>query len=196
MMVTDMTHYEGVFSLEPQTHRPLFKLVDQLGAIVKAATVAHAGEVVATGIPCNRRPGRRLCLGFVLVEREEVPPAINWSCAECRDSGVIRNFRGTIWDLTPKGAPTDWRGEWREVHLSPNEYEAVRELKIADPDSERTVYAANRRGGLMVIACNEDELAHLAGLVADEAGAEADRRRRADLNAVFDRINDALGPPF
>jgi hypothetical protein len=39
-------------------HRPLFRLVDQLGVIVKAATVAQAGEVVPTRTPCYRRPGR------------------------------------------------------------------------------------------------------------------------------------------
>lgn len=191
-MVTDLTHYDRVHSLDPKEHRRLFRLVDKLGAIVKAGTVGRAGQVVATGLECDRRG----CPGFIVLDRKEVPPEITWSCPGCRDAGVIRNFRGTIWDIAPCGDPTEWTGEWREVSLSPNEYTAVRSLKIADPDSERTVYRADLRGGLVVVGGQEGELLHLSGLVADEAMVETDRRRRSDLNAVFDRISEAVGPPF
>lgn len=194
--VTAMTDFDGVASLDPAKNRRLFKLVDKLGAVVKAATVARPGEIVATGVPCGGRVGRVPCPGYLDLHRQQVPEQIEWSCLECRDSGVIHDFRGTIWDLTPKGALTDWDGEWRQVMVSPNEYDAIRAMAIADPDGERTIYRAERRGGLIVLAANEDELNHLSGLVADEAGHELNRRRRLDLNAVFDRISEAVGPPF
>lgn len=191
-----MTDFGDVSTLDPAKNRRLFKLVDKLGAVVKAATVARPGEIVATGVLCGGRVGRVPCPGYVDLHREEVPEQIEWSCQWCRDSGVIHDFRGTIWDLTPNSAPTEWDGEWRQVLVSPNEYEAVRAMATADPDAERTIYRAGRRGGLIVLAGNEDELNHLSGLVADQAARERDRRRRLDLNAVFDRICDAVGPPF
>lgn len=62
-----------------------------------------------SGHPSTRAKHRPL---FRLVDREEVPPAVHWSCSHAGKAGVIRNFRGTIWDLT-------------------------RGLKVTDPDSKR-----------------------------------------------------------
>jgi hypothetical protein len=39
--VTAMIDFGDLAALDPAKHRRLFKLVDKLGAVVKAATVAH-----------------------------------------------------------------------------------------------------------------------------------------------------------
>ncbi len=193
-MVTDMTHYDGIASLDPDEHRPLFRLVGQLGAIVRAGSLAPAGETVTTAIGCMRRPRRRACVGFIVVHRMDVPSELRWLCPECRDEGVIRNFLGTIWDMRRRESTSPVVGAGLTVRLSPTEYRALRGLHTSDPESERVIYAARHDAGLILISGTEDDLGHLAGLIADEAMAEPNARRRADLNAAFDRINAELGP--
>ena len=193
-MVTDMTHYDGIAELDPDKHRPLFRLVDHLGAIVKAGCLAPAGETVATGIACMRRPRNHPCLGFMLIHRVDVPSKLEWRCPQCGDEGVIRNFRGTIWDIGVQDAERGEVAPQITARVSPAEFAAVRRMTTTDPDSERVIYRARHEAGLIVVSGDEDDLTHLAGLIADEAVEERNARRRADLNAAFDRINSELGP--
>src|SRR5207245_1513573 len=107
-----------------------FQLVDQLGAIVKAGTVAPAGETVATGIACVRRRRQRPCPGFILVNRVDVPMELQWLCPECRDEGVIRNFRGTLWDIGLGAPPRSADEPVVVARLSPAEYWTVRQIRV------------------------------------------------------------------
>lgn len=194
MLVADMTHYDGVLSLDPAQNRPLLRLVEHLGAITRAGTLALAGETVHTAIACQRRPAHRPCAGFIDLRRDEVPPAISWGCQRCGDEGLIHNFRGTLWDLTPSSKAGAAIGRMLEVVVSPAEYGTLRTLLLADPDCERTIYAARRVRTRAVISGDEDELEHLAGFIAAEANHERSRRRQAALDAVFDRLQRALLP--
>jgi hypothetical protein len=193
MRVTDMTHFDGIADLDPEENRPLFRLVDHLGSMVKAGCVAPPGETVASAIRCNRRPKGRSCPGYIEIHRVDVPPQLRWQCSWCEDAGVTYGFEGTVWDITPRGGPSTSDGESITVTLSPAEFEAVRRIQALDPDDERIVYAARHARGLIQVSGPADGLASLAGMIADEAGDEANARRRADLNAAFDRIEFLIG---
>lgn len=192
MLFADMTHYDGVLSLDPERNGPILRLVAKLGAITKAGTLAPAGETVRTALTCQRRPGHRPCAGFTELHRDDVPPAIEWHCPRCGDAGLIRNFNGTIWDLVPQSSAAP-RGSARiRVPLSAADYATLRSLLLADRDCERTIYAARRVGARAVISADPDELEHLAGFIAAEANHEPMRRRQVALDRVFAQIQDAI----
>jgi hypothetical protein len=192
VLVADMTHYDGVLSLDPAQNRPLLRLVEHLGGITKAGTLAPVGETVHTAIACPRRPAHRPCPGFIDLRRNEVPAAIMWNCPRCGDEGLIHNYRGTLWDLTPPSKADARAGGMLEVVLSPAEYGTLRSLLLADPDCERTIYAARRVSTGAMISGDEGELEHLTGFIAAEANHEGSRRRQAAVDAVFDRVQRAI----
>jgi len=87
MGVTDMTHFDRTAELDPTKHRALFRLMDHLGAIVKAGC-APAEQTVPSAIQCNKRPKGRSCPGYMEIQRTDVPPQLRWQCSRCEDAGL------------------------------------------------------------------------------------------------------------
>ncbi len=82
-----MTHFDGTAELDPTKHRALFRLIDHLGAIVKAGCLAPAQQTVPSAIQCNKRPKGRSCPGYIEIQRTDVPP-LRWQCSWCEDAGL------------------------------------------------------------------------------------------------------------
>jgi hypothetical protein len=82
---------------------PARNLVNHLGAIVSALTSQPPGDVRQTSVRCRRRPGRRPCAGQIWAVIEVGSGRISWECPACGDNGVIHQWEGTPWDLTPEG---------------------------------------------------------------------------------------------
>jgi hypothetical protein len=64
----------------PTKHRAPFRLIDHLGAIVKAGCLAPAEQTVRSAIQCNMRPKGRSCPGNIEIQRTDVPPQLRWQC--------------------------------------------------------------------------------------------------------------------
>jgi hypothetical protein len=158
-----------------------------LGGVVSAATAHPPGEVIATGLACHRRPGRKPCPGKLLVRRAEAPAQIEWACPACSEEGVISGWEGSSWDLSPALA-TD--GDERAALLSIDQYRRLLGLRLLDANSLRVVYAARLTGAGVIVSAGEEDLENLIGYVANEASHETDRARRRGLDDVM-RILDA-----
>src|SRR5215471_16042054 len=96
-----MGHYlnDGLLALDLPA--PAWRFAAYLGAVVQAATIQPAGRLLATPLPCRRRPGRRPCPGRLQARRLEVPAEIVWHCPACAEEGVIRGWKATLWDFSP-----------------------------------------------------------------------------------------------
>jgi hypothetical protein len=68
--------------------------------------------------------------------------------------------------------------------------EALRGLRLLDPECERLVLRIRAEADAVLSATN-DELEDLIGAVAEEANHEPNRRRHRRLDAAFDALNDA-----
>jgi hypothetical protein len=102
-----MTHFDGTAELDPTKHRAHFRLIDHLGAIVKAGRLASAGQTVPSAILSNKRPRGSSCPGYIEIQRTDVPPQLRWQCSWCEDAGLTQGFEGTIWDIRPRRASSE-----------------------------------------------------------------------------------------
>jgi hypothetical protein len=185
--IIDITHYgpdrASILNIPP----PARRLAEYFGSIIGAATLAAPGVEVHTALRCRRRPGRKPCPGRIVIERFEVPPEIEWSCPFCGDRGVIRNWRGTGWDLTERGSSSN-NGEQRlAVVLYDEHYDALRKSSVAfDAECVRVVLGAvtTRRG--IEIKGTFEELEYFLECLAAEANHETNSARRKLLDAVYD----------
>jgi len=189
--IIDITHYgrdkASIWDIPPHARR----LAEYFGSIVGAATLAAPGVAVHTALRCRRRPGRRPCPGHIVAERFEVPPEIEWSCSSCGDRGVIRNWRGTGWDLSRKGGSED-NGEQRlTVRLSAEQFDALRKESVAfDADCERIILGAVTTGNGIEINGTFDELDYFLECLAAEANHETNSARRRLLDSAYDVIQE------
>lgn len=109
------------------------------GRIVSAATAISAGLTSHTAIRCRRRPLRKVCTGYLIVRRQDVPALIQWGCPECRDRGLLRGFQRTPQDLSPLAARVEPECE---TLLEEREYRAVEAILTLQPPAERVVMGA------------------------------------------------------
>lgn len=100
MWITDMRHFLDDNGM-PVVSGPPGRVASYLGGIVLALGKAPFDELVVTGIPCRRRPGRRPCPGHICAIKRTNPRRIEWICPQCKDEGVIYNWEGTYWDKEP-----------------------------------------------------------------------------------------------
>ena len=100
MWITDMRHFLDDNGM-PVVSGPPGRVASYLGGIVLALGKAPFDELVVTGIPCRRRPGRRPCPGHICAIKRTNPRWIEWICPHCKDGGVIYNWEGTYWDREP-----------------------------------------------------------------------------------------------
>lgn len=91
--VVDLTHRIG-----PKAEQLIPRLRAFYVDLTMAGTATAAGETITTPLPCRFRPGRRLCLGTLVVHRSHVPAVIRWQCAACEAGGILNEFQGTEWD--------------------------------------------------------------------------------------------------
>lgn len=96
MLVADLQHY---LNMPESVPGPARRMAQHLTAIVSAATAGDAGARWTSRLTCNRRPRHRACTGNLVLRRIDIPPSIEWKCADCGDDGVISNWQHTPFDL-------------------------------------------------------------------------------------------------
>ncbi len=169
------------------------RLAEYFGAVISAATLATPGVIVNTALQCRRRPGRKPCPGHLIVEPYEVPPEIQWSCSDCNDNGVIRNWKGTAWDLSERGANAAGDEAQYSVLINREEYRALRKGGVAfDLYCDRIIYGAETLVSGIEVTGNYDDLDYFLDCLAAEANHETNRGRRKLLESVYDRIQAEL----
>lgn len=98
--VTDLTHFLN----ENGSIAPLSGSARKLAEHIVAIVAELSSELADIGgfekVPCRRRPGRRRCGGLIESWVDPETGEICWHCPRCGDNGYIRNWEGTMWDLT------------------------------------------------------------------------------------------------
>lgn len=193
MYVTDMTHFAGVDELVGARFNGARRFAAYLGAIVGVATANPPGGIIPSALACRRRPGRQPCPGRLLVRRSVVPPEISWACPACDqasgEEGVISNFEGSIWDLSP---PLRIEGDERAALIGPDQYGRLLGLAMLDTDAQRILHGARLIGHGVLVRAGEVDFEHLIESVAAEANHEPDHRRRRSLDDVLAVLESAL----
>jgi hypothetical protein len=72
---------------------------ERMCAIARAARTLPPGGEGLTELACTRRPGRKRCVGRLLVLAERGAAPLRWRCAVCGDSGELANWRALLDDL-------------------------------------------------------------------------------------------------
>lgn len=198
--ITDLTHY--LDALDPSLDVPdsARRIATFFGNIASAATAMgmQVGDIRFPVLPCRRRPGRKPCPGYLLLGMQAEPPAIDWCCVLCGDKGLVYNFAGTPWDLSPamKTVPDS---RMVRVMIPEADFLALRDFSLFDRDAERAVKGAefDPDDDVVVLSAPEAVLEELAGELASALNEPRRPRKAAALDRVYARVEEALGyqPP-
>jgi hypothetical protein len=101
--ITNMTDYLDTDGRIVEMPRRAERLAAHLGAIVVAISTEAPEALMATDVPCRRRPGRRPCPGSIQGFIASDDRRIHWICADCGDNGAISGWEGTPWDARREG---------------------------------------------------------------------------------------------
>jgi len=102
--VTDITHFLDEHGAMADIPAPAQRLATYFASIIAAASNEdYYDEDDAMIVHCRRRPGRKPCSGDIISFIEPEHDEILWHCPVCKDEGVIRNWRGTLWDCSQHG---------------------------------------------------------------------------------------------
>jgi hypothetical protein len=194
MYMTDLRHLtEG----SPELPLQALKLREFFGQLVRVATADEHVELL-TGVPCKNRIQRKACSGLIVVKKIDVPATISWMCDHCKDSGEIRGFEGSWYDLTQfsssLGEDRDDGDQVMDVELTYDEYKAwiSGDFIPYDPDSMRLIYRAYAHEEGVVVSGWEGDLDILSDAVAADANHETKKSRQKLMDSIFTKIDDAL----
>ena len=97
--ITDFLDEEGY--IVPESG-PALRIAEYFVSII--SMISHPAPVpVSLDVACRRRPNRKPCKGHIKGDIGPDTGVIVWWCPECRDSGFISNWQGTMWDLSDAG---------------------------------------------------------------------------------------------
>jgi hypothetical protein len=188
MYVSDLRHF---LDLPDDVSGPARRMAERSTLIVRAATAGDAGAEWVSALTCDRRPGRRPCLGHLAVLRTDVPPSIAWQCTSCGDEGVISGWEQSPYDLRPRH-PRPTSTTARRVFIPAATAATLRRLELLDSDTERLVFRAQATEAGIALVGDDDDLDELLGYVAAEANHEDDRRRQRRLDDAFEILTRAV----
>jgi hypothetical protein len=120
----------------------------------------------------------------------DIPPYVNWECSNCQDSGLIRHWEVSPYDLRP-GRRFDEPG-LISIELTDDEHAQLRRLQLLDLDSERLVWSAYRDHSRLLLLGIDEDLDNLVGFVACEANHLEETRRQRRLDQVIGKLESAL----
>jgi hypothetical protein len=103
--ITDLTHFlDQNGRIEPMPG-PARLLAEHFTSIVLMASHAEDARSPEYQVRCRRRPARKRCPGYIEADMDSETDEIMWWCPMCGDNGYIRNWKGTIWDLSHDSDP-------------------------------------------------------------------------------------------
>ena len=184
--ITDMTHFEGISSAP--SHEPARRMAQFFGAIVSAASVSPADELIEAALFCQRRPGRIRCPGHLQIRRNRVTNVISWHCSRCDDQGEISNWEGTSWNFSRWAPDRSDNQKLHELVLTEDELRELKRSLVLSPECECLLYGAIIAHGGIVIRATLEEFEELEEHVAADANHEEKKRRQRLLDRIYERI--------
>lgn len=185
--MTDFRDFEGI-DLDLDVPGPALRFAVYLRRVVLAATASLERGPRPTALPCRRRPGRVKCPGRLVVERQDLPPYLNWECPSCGEAGRIENWRGSEYDLSPPSPSSNGR-EAEEVNrtviLPETSYWLLLDVPVLDQDCERLLYRARPVAGGVELSGREADFEELEGYVAFEADRATTKKAQRKWEDVF-----------
>src|SRR5207249_1842978 len=158
--------------------------------LVEAATVRAGGIWAQSAVRCPRHPGRARCPGHIRVRRSDESCRVEWECPACTDRGVISGWEQSPWDL--RCAQAEERGATIRLWLSDEEYAVLCECEAASIEAPLLLAGATLERGRILLSGTESELDDVLGHLAADANHTSSRHRRRALDALYERIEDAL----
>ena len=101
--IADLTHFLDEEGCIAPTKGPARRLADFFASIVVIGSHPYPIAPSTYMVRCRRRPARKPCTGVIEVDLDPPTEDIVWWCPVCGDNGYIRNWKGTIWDLSDSG---------------------------------------------------------------------------------------------
>lgn len=101
--ITDLTHFLDEEGRIVPKKGPARRLTEFFASIVTMCSHPYLTPPPKYLVRCRRRPARKPCAGVIQADLDPPTEDIVWWCPVCGDNGYIRNWKGTIWDLTESG---------------------------------------------------------------------------------------------
>ncbi|MDO8689854.1 MAG: hypothetical protein Q7R39_07560 [Dehalococcoidia bacterium] len=173
-------------------HGPAATYARYFGSIVSAASLQPSGTWVDVAVKCRRRAGGKPCAGNIRLRRVDVPSQVEWGCTSCDDSGLIHNWRGSMWDLSGvrKGSVRD--AKLLALAVSWEELRALRKILLLGPETQAVLDGAVVAAGVICLQGPEDDIEELAGQIAFEANHTRSVNRQRILDRVASRVEALL----
>ena len=97
MLYVDPWHWLDSDGELPRDNLPLRRQALRIARFIEYGAELAPGEVRLTLVECRRRPGRRPCLGLMMVLKNP-DDTLEAGCPECGEPEVlIRNWQDTFW---------------------------------------------------------------------------------------------------
>ena len=190
VLVSDLRHYDDVDGTTPPA---TVRLAGQLRAIVRAASCRPIGFGSVTAVECTRRPGRRPCVGYIMVFHRR-NGTIAWSCDTCGDEGEIVGWQDSPFDLSAlDDVVVD--GEPVAVLIDRELASTLRDVLLLDTASEVLVARAEGRRDGVVVHGGRVAFDELIDAIAAESNHTDDRRLQRRLDAAVDALESGLAGP-
>lgn len=191
--ITDLNHLlEAEKAAAP---RKATRLRGHLTAIVKAATALGARRERETALRCRGTADQTPCPGKLFVRLQDIPSEIHWRCPHCGEKGVILNWPNSPWDLSATGGTLSWgqRAPRCTVLVAENHFHELCTIDFMDPESERTVFSAQPRGGKVALSGSAIVFEDILGELAAEANYESRKARQKRLDRLLQSLNGSPG---
>lgn len=98
--IVDLNHFLDEEGAIAPPKGPGRRLAEHIVSIVSMTSQPEIIPSPEYQVRCRRRPGRKPCTGLIEVDLDPETEDIVWWCPICRDNGYIRNWKGTMWDLS------------------------------------------------------------------------------------------------
>jgi hypothetical protein len=165
------------------------RMGERLRAIIRSATCHTPGVDVTTALRCHRRPKRRGCNGYIVINLREVPPNIDYHCSACSDGGTISGWRGSREDQSQIEATGS---VICQVHINDEEYKHLQDVFVVDSAAQRIVWAARHTRKYILLEGAVTDMDELAGYVAATANHAPNKRIERILDRVFEAMSIVL----
>lgn len=98
--IADLTHFlDGTGRIAPEKG-PARRIAEYFASIVAMVSRPELVTPSEYRVRCRRRPGRKPCSGYIEADLDFETEDVAWWCPVCGDNGYIRNWKGTVWDLS------------------------------------------------------------------------------------------------
>jgi hypothetical protein len=182
---TDMNQTENLTS----SSKDALRTSAFLDTIVKTVKISKT-PTRQTAIPCLKDKGRNRCLGFVKIQRQDIPTLkVQWSCNECDEFGVISDIVKTPHELI-NICQSNASITSHPVLLTREEFSVLLYSDVYDPTCGRIILEAiPLKDGIQIIL-PDDDVEFFMETIAPLCNHEKNKSRAKLLDSIFGKCMD------